>query len=105
MRTPGARFQFSISSLSRRGGALHFGLRQGRAVRSLQNPQSDVMIRASVLALAFVTLVALCGVAQAAEAEASHILVATEARCNEIKAEIDGSADKFEAVIFVLIMY
>jgi hypothetical protein len=36
----------------------------------------------------------------ATSAEANHILVDSEARCNEIKVQILDSPDQFEAVIF-----
>jgi hypothetical protein len=51
-----------------------------------------------LILLVAAVLLAICGVAFARTAEASHILVPSLDRCNEIKAQIEAAPDKFEAV-------
>ena len=52
----------------------------------------------SIAILSLAVLLAMVSGAAALEAEANHILVADEARCNEIKGKINAAGDVFAEV-------
>lgn len=55
-------------------------------------------MRTSTILLLLAALAACYSIAEAVSADANHILVADEAKCNDLKAQIDGAADAFAKV-------
>lgn len=55
-------------------------------------------MRAPTILLLLAALTACFSVAEAVSADANHILVADEAKCNDLKAQVDGAADAFAKV-------